>query len=277
MWRGGVPASEKVMVLASRGWPLRDGAPANGALGRSRVAVVIASGRVLELHRWPVKSMGGQQVDAFEVDSRGVAGDRTHALFDRFRDAPRRLTARQAPGLLRWGAAYEGVNGFPPASPPWPTLTAPDGARSAWDDPALPAALAADLGREVALVRDLDGQQDLERSVLVTTRATHEAIERELGQALDPRRWRTNVLVELDAEAYAEEAWEGRRLTIGSAEFDLLHPCERCVIPTRDPDTAEKLPELLRWLFRERQGLFGMNARPLGSAIVTAGDRVSVS
>lgn len=221
--------------------------------------------------------MGGQQVDAFEVDERGVAGDRTHALFDRFRDAPRRLTARQAPGLLRWGAAYEGVDGFAPAAPPLPTLTAPDGVRSAWDDPALPAALAADLGREVALVRDLDGQQDLERSVLITTRATHEAIERELGQALDPRRWRTNVLVELDAEAYAEEAWEGRRLTIGSTEFDLLHPCERCVIPTRDPDTAEKLPELLRWLFHERRGLFGMNARPLGSGVVAGGNRVCVS
>lgn len=220
--------------------------------------------------------MGGQPVDAFEVDERGVAGDRTHALFDRFKDAPRRLTARQAPGLLRWAAAYEGVNGFLPTNPPLPVLTAPGGTRFAWDDPALPGALSDDLGREVALVRDLDGQQDLERSVLVTTRATHEAIEWEIGHALDPRRWRTNVLIELDAEEYAEEAWEGRTITIGEAGFQLLHPCERCVIPTRDPDTAEKMPELLRWLFRERSGLFGMNARPLGPGRVHANDPVSI-
>jgi len=238
---------------------------------------VLASGTVLELHRWPVKSMGGQPVEAFEVDERGVAGDRTHALFDRFKEAPRRLTARQAPSLLRWTAAYEGVNGFLPTQPPLPTLTAPDGARFVWDDPNLPGALSSSLGREVDLVRDLAGQQDLERSVLITTRATHEAIERELGQELDPRRWRTNVLVELDAEGYAEEAWEGRRLTIGEAEFDLLHPCERCVIPTRDPDTAEKLPELLRWLTRERRGLFGMNARPLGPGRVAAADAVLIT
>ncbi len=238
---------------------------------------MLAAGRVLELHRWPVKSMGGQSVDAFEVDERGVAGDRTHALFDRFKEAPRRLTARQAPGLLRWRAAYEGVNGFAPQAPPLPTLTAPDGVRFAWDDPGLPEALSDDLGRAVKLVRDLAGQQDLERSVLVTTRATHEAIERDLGQPLDPRRWRTNVLVELDAEGYVEEAWEGGRLTIGNAEFELLHPCARCVIPTRDPDTVEKLPELLRWLTRERHGLFGMNARPLGPGRVAAGDAVLIT
>jgi uncharacterized protein YcbX len=49
------------------------------------------------------------------------------------------------------------------------------------------------------------------------------------------------------------------------------------VIPTRDPDTAEKWPQLLRHLFRERRGLFGINARPLGPARVAQGDEVVVA
>lgn len=235
-----------------------------------------ASGTVLGLERWPVKSMGGEAVQGFALTRDGVAGDRAHVVYDTFKGEPRQLTARQAPRLLAWRASYGDWSG-PAAGMPAPTLVAPDGARYAWGDPALPAALAADLGRDVALRRHPRGEPDLLQSVLVTTRATHEALERELGRTLDPRRWRTNVHVELDAEAYAEEGWEGRTLQIGAARFELLHPCARCVIPTRDPDTQEKAPELLRHLSRRHGGLFGMNARALGPARVALGDPVTLA
>jgi MOSC domain-containing protein len=236
---------------------------------------MLAAGRVTELHRWPVKSMAGQPVGALRLDERGAAGDRAHALFDEFKGAPRRLTARQVPRMLLWRAAYEGE--ITPADVPRPTLTAPDGTTFGWDDAGLPDALAADLGRPVALRRDLGLMQDLGHTLLVTTQATLDAIERALGAPLDLRRFRTNAHVVLDdAPAYAEEGWEGRELTIGAASFRLLHPCERCVIPTRDPDTAQKWAELLRWLTRERGGLFGMNARPVHAARIAVGDPVSV-
>jgi uncharacterized protein len=224
-------------------------------------------GRVLELHRWPVKSFAGEPVDAVEVDRSGVAGDRAHALSDTFRDAPRTLTVRQAPRMLGWRAAYPHGPGEPPL------VTAPDGRRFGWDDPALPGALSEDLGREVTLG---PGTPDLPDSVLVTFEATRRAIEGELGP-LDLRRFRTNLHVELEeAGAYAEEGWEGRTLRVGEVELALLHPCERCVIPTRHPDTHEKWPELLRWLTREHAGRFGINARPLGPATISVGDPVEL-
>lgn len=234
-----------------------------------------ATGRVTALHRWPVKSLGGEPVDTFALDGHGVAGDRAHALFDVHQGAPRRLTARQAPRLLAWHAAYGPWDGTADALPA-PTLTAPDGTAFAWEDPALPAALADDLGRPVELRRDPHGQQDLPDSVLITTQATHDAIERELGRELDPRRWRTNVHAVLDADAFAEEGWEGREMTIGEARFALLHPCVRCVIPTRDPDTQEKAADLLRHLTLEHGGLFGMNLRPLGPGRVRVGDPIEL-
>jgi len=236
----------------------------------------VVSGVVRALHRWPVKSMGGEPVETFALDRAGVAGDRAHVLYDIHRDRPRQLTARQAPRLLAWSASYGDWDGAVGAMPP-ATLAAPDGRALTWDDPALPAALAQDLGREVELRVNPRGQPDLRESVLVTTRATHEAIERELGRALDQRRWRTNVHVELDAPAFAEEEWEGRTLSVGAATFTLLHPCERCAIPTRDPDTQEKSADLLRHLFRVHLGLFGLNARAHGPARIRVGDRVAVA
>ena len=236
---------------------------------------MLATGHVTELHRWPVKSMAGQPVDALRLDERGAAGDRAHALFDEFKGAPRRLTVRQVPRLLLWQASYDGAD-VTPDDVPFPELSAPDGRVYDWRDPDLPRALEDDLGRPVALRRDLGLMQDLGHTLLVTTQATLDAVRSELGAELDLRRFRTNVHVVLDAPAYAEEDWEGRELTIGEATFRLLHPCERCVIPTRDPDTAQKFPELLRWLTREHRGLFGMNARPLNAARVAIGDPVSL-
>ncbi|MEA2341523.1 MAG: uncharacterized protein QOG11_1600, partial [Solirubrobacteraceae bacterium] len=98
-----------------------------------------AAGRVLELHRWPVKSMAGEPVGAVRVDGRGVGGDRTYALYDVHRGATRRLTVRQVPRLLRWRAAYPGApdDAVDPGDPPRPTLTAPDGSVHAWDDAGL--------------------------------------------------------------------------------------------------------------------------------------------
>ncbi len=234
-----------------------------------------AAGTVLSLHRWPVKSMGGEPVTACEVTRDGVAGDRAHVVYDQFKGAPRQLTARQAPRLLAWQASYGAWNGSADDMPA-AELIAPDGRHWAWHDPELSHALAEDLGRDVELRWNAHGEPDLRQSVLVTVGATHRAVEGELGRGLDPRRWRTNVHVELDADAFAEEACEGLTLTIGAATFELLHPCVRCVIPTRHPDTQEKAADILKHLTREHGGLFGMNARASGPARIAVGDEVSV-
>src|SRR4051794_34761307 len=148
----------------------------------------IATGTVSELHRWPLKSAGGEAVDALRIDGRGAGGDRTYALFDGFKGRPRRLTAREAPRLLAWSASYGGADGGP-AHPPAPTLTAPDGRAWPAGDDTLPTLLAGDLGREVELRRDVRGQQDLPDTLLLTTQATLDALREELAGGLDLRRF----------------------------------------------------------------------------------------
>jgi uncharacterized protein YcbX len=240
----------------------------------------VAQGVLTDLARWPVKSLGGEKLEAARLDWRGLGGDRAYALLDlrEGRDG-RWVTIRQAPRMLAWSAAYPDApdDRLDPAGPPPPTLTGPDGTRWGWGDPGLEEALAADLGVPVRHHRDLAGQQDLRSSVLVTTEASRRAVADALGRPVELRRFRTNLHLELEAPAFAEERWAGGRLQVGEVTLDLGKPCARCVIPTRHPDDLSRWPELLRWLHRRRGALFGVNARVVAAGRARVGDRVTVT
>jgi uncharacterized protein len=241
----------------------------------------VTQGTLAGLARWPVKSMAGERLRAARLDGRGVGGDRTHALLDARDGQPGRLlTASRAPRLLAWAAAYPGAadDALDPTAPPPPNVRAPDGTVCGWDEPGLAAAIGADVGAPVGLRRDPAGQQDLERSVLVTIEASRRALEAALGRPVDLRRFRTNLHLDLDAPAFAEERWRGGRLQVGPVTLELLRPCARCVIPTRDPDGGGgRWPALLRHLHRARAGLFGINARVVVPGRVALGDRATVA
>lgn len=240
----------------------------------------MAEGVLTDLARWPVKSLGGESLGAARLDWRGLGGDRAYALLDlREGREGRWLTIRQAPRLLAWSAGYPDApdDRLDPADPPPPSLRAPDGRMWGWDDPGLDRALADDLGMAVRRHRDLGGQQDLRASVLVTTEASRRALADALGRPVELRRFRPNLHLELDAPPFAEQGWEGGRLQAGEVTLDLLNPCVRCVIPTRDPDDLSRWPELLRWLHRRNGALFGVNARVVTAGRVQVGDRVAVT
>jgi len=236
-----------------------------------------SQGTVADLWRWPVKSMAGERVGALRVDGRGAGGDRTHAVVHEHKGVKKPLTAREAPRLLAWQAAYpfNFDGGLDPARPPYAIVVAPNGHRFRWGDPRLRFALEDDLGRPVELMRDIEGIQDLGRTVLVTLQATLDALGEELGGPVDLRRFRTNLHLDLDAPAWAELGLEGRELAFaGGVRLRLLHPCERCAIPTRDPDTQEKWPGLLKHLTAEHDMTFGINARVVTAGRIEAGESV---
>ena len=241
-------------------------------------STVLAVGDVAGLARWPVKSLAGEQLRGAWLDERGFAGDRTHALVDAASRDRRPMTARGVPRMLLWSATYSGKadDRLEPARIPTPALRSPEGRCLSWSDPELPRALADDLGRPIALRRDLAGQQDVHRSILVTTEASRAALTAELGQPVDLRRFRANLHLALDAPAFAEDHWQGARLRVGELELEFLEPCRRCSVPSRDPDTSEKWGTLLRWIFDEHDGRFGIYARADRTAHIALGQHVSV-
>jgi len=240
----------------------------------------MVTGTVNRLWRWPVKSMAGEELRALSLGPRGVGGDRTHAVLHEHKGAWRPLTAREAPGLLAWRAGYP-FNldaGLDPEHPPYAIVAEPAGVHNwRWGDPLLRSALERDLGRPVRLERDTGGIPDVPGTVLVTVAGTLAALSRELGTDVDARRFRTNLHLELDAEPWAELAWAGAEIELeGGVRLRIDHACERCAIPTRDPDTQEKWPQLLRHLAAEHGQDFGLLARVRVPGRVYAGESVRI-
>ncbi len=238
------------------------------------------TGTVSRLWRWPVKSMGGEEVRALSLDERGVGGDRSHAVLHEHKGEWKPLTAREAPGLLAWRAVYP-FNldaGLKPDSPPLAMVSRPDGRRTwRWGDPQLRYALETDLGRPVKLLRDLAGMPDVPGEILLTTGTSLRALESELDAQIDIRRFRPNLHLELDAGPWKETDWVGAQVSFeGGVRLEITQPCVRCVIPTRDPETREKWPELLRHLTGEHHQYMGVLARVLGGGRLAAGAEVRI-
>jgi uncharacterized protein YcbX len=108
-------------------------------------------GSVLEIWRFPVKSMGGERVDATTVGERGVHGDRLWAV----RDVDKNVitNAKNIPALLMCSARFvdEPPADVGPGSIPAVEITFPDGGKVRSNDPDVDAKLSAFLGKRVTL------------------------------------------------------------------------------------------------------------------------------
>jgi uncharacterized protein YcbX len=108
-------------------------------------------GQVAELWRYPVKSLGGGQVEHVEVSARGVHADRLWAV----RDVEKGVTAsaRQIPALLTATARYPApiAPDAGPGNVPEVEITFPDGTVLSSGDGAVNAKLSELAGRDVEL------------------------------------------------------------------------------------------------------------------------------
>ena len=234
---------------------------------------------VLELWRYPVKSLQGEKLPAARVGPLGIPGDRRWALFDR--ETGLGLTARRVPELL-FAAARVRADGGVEVLLPDGTVTADDDAISAW------------LGRRVELreatedgatpVYETPADEDVPdptewlqwegasgpfhdspriRLSLVSTGT--------LG-TWDRRRFRANVVL----EGAGEEQWQGREATLGAGLVRFGRPIPRCVMTTRpQPGGIARDTSVLKTIHRERGGLLAVRAAVVEPGIVRVGDALS--
>ncbi len=115
-------------------------------------------GTVMELFRYPVKSMLGERLERLEVGERGVIGDRAWAL--RESGNGKVVSAKKFARMLDLRAAYESPprDDEPRGEPAPIRIQLPDGRTLHAADADAAAILSAVLGREVAIERAMASQ-----------------------------------------------------------------------------------------------------------------------
>lgn len=220
--------------------------------------------RVEQLWRYPVKSIGGERLDAVAVGLMGIEGDRRIAARD---DRGEFTTAADTPGLMRVRAVT--------VEPGVVELHLPDGRRVRSDAADADALLSEAVGAKVTLDRHTPSWPEGAINLMTTTalRSIAAALP---DSAVDITRFRPNLLldgaVDEGATGHPELAWPGRRLAIGEVRLRLTMPCERCVMITKETTTVPHDKAVLRWVARELRNNLGVYAAVETPGEIRAGD-----
>jgi uncharacterized protein YcbX len=207
---------------------------------------------VSRLRVYPVKSLDPLDLDRAEVNAGALRHDREYALVDGDREF---VNGKREPALHRIRSQYDPerrvLSVREHGSDSWTTfgMDAERGSLNAW--------LSDFLDYPVSVVRDPAGgmPDDTDASgPTILARETVEAVA-DWFDGVDAdgllRRLRPNVVVEAGEPFWEDRLYAGhdsvRAFTIGSVDLLGVNPCQRCVVPTRDPDTGDETPG-----FRER-------------------------
>lgn len=233
-------------------------------------------GHVHKLVRYPIKSMAGVATDSAFLGWHGLPGDRRFA-FRRINDSSGFpwLTASRLPELV----LYQPLGLDEKAEEPAPThVRTPEGMELALGSAELQNNVAEKFGSPVELMKLKHGIFD-EASVSVINLATISAIGREVGQDLDPRRFRANIVLAADStEPFMEDGWVGGRLVFGSDEAAAVISVTmrdlRCVMINLDPDTAQQDPRVMKAAVRLNENNAGAYATVARAGQIRVGQPV---
>ena len=234
--------------------------------------------KVLELWRYPVKSLQGERLDAATVTANGLEGDRGFAIFDI--ETGFGLTGRRVPELLFASARVVGDGDV--------EIELPDGTVARDDD-----ALSDWLGKRVMLrsadtdvTRTYENPIDFEDEAGTdwmpfngaggafhdSSRAQVSLVSSATIGVWDRRRFRANVLL----DDPGEDALVGSNVALGDSVLDVTMRIQRCVMTTRpQPDGIARDLDVLRTINRERDGCLAIGARVVQPGTIRLGDALT--
>jgi len=223
-------------------------------------------GQVEAIFRYPVKSMGGERLEAAELGWHGIEGDRRLA-FRRTNDRSGMPwpTASKLPELVLFSAQRhgDGARGNPPAH-----IRTPEGAEMAVFGEELAAEVGRRYGAPVEMMQLNHGIFD-EASISVISSETVREVCRLAAVDSDVRRFRPNVVIRsLRSVPFQEDEWLGGVLSFGEGDdapaVTVTMRDLRCAMLNLDPDSARPAPEVMKAVVRANQnnaGIYGAVTR----------------
>lgn len=217
---------------------------------------------VRTLWRYPVKSMGGEELDEARVTESGILHDRAYAVIDRHNG---KVASAKLP--RKWGRLVQCTASLvdatgPDGAAPQLNIGLPDGTVVTGDDSDLHPRLSDALGRPVDLASSrpespvvdrldpfetnetivdigalmMEGRFSDYAAIHILTTATLDRLSELYPEGrFDVRRFRPNVVVETGPgeSGFVENDWVGRTIALGdNVRLRISDPSPRCAIPT---------------------------------------------
>ncbi|HLZ53690.1 MAG TPA: MOSC domain-containing protein [Verrucomicrobiae bacterium] len=264
-------------------------------------------GIVAAIHRYPVKSMMGEELKSARLGAKGVQGDRAFSLAD---PASGKIASAKNPS--KWPALFsfratfayplEESGPLPPAR-----ITFPDGGSVSTEDKIIEARLSSALGRPVRFLSGARGTGTLEEywpdieglarrdvvteeampfetffdcaAIHLLTTATLDSLRRIYPEGrFEPRRFRPNLVIETPPgiKGFPEnEEWNEKIVAIGGeVKLKVTGPCGRCVMTTLPQGDLPKDNGILKTAVQHNQARVGAYASVLQGGNIRSGDPV---
>jgi uncharacterized protein YcbX len=185
-------------------------------------------------------------------------------------------------------------------------ITLPDGQVLRFDDPAIDDVLSHWLGRRVHLAHEEEAGErsyemtfdppnddaeyyeipappgtflDLAPVHLVTTATLAGCAAARPDLDWDVRRFRPNLVLDVDVEPFGEQAWIGRQVAVGDVVLTVDGPTVRCAMPLRAQPGLEREPALFKAMSELNQELpnhLGLYCSVTEPGTVTVGDPITL-
>lgn len=259
-----------------------------------------ATMKLASLHRYPVKSMAGEELDTAFVGFSGLYGDRLYAIRSTGCDVDfPYLTGREKSTLLLYRPQFRDAaraahpEQLDAADSIEPTLNVrfdppdaldlavetPDGNTLAIDDPALLTHIATGLKdrHRLSLMRSDSGYTDC-RPISLISRQTVDRIAMEIGVCVDARRFRANLILDHpDSGGFSENRLLGKTIRIGErVEILVVAKDPRCKMIALDPDSGKLTMKVLRHVASAHDGFAGVYGVVVQDGLIRNGDRIMV-
>jgi uncharacterized protein len=267
-----------------------------------------ATGKVVSLWRYPVKSMLGEELNSSYITERGLVGDRVYAVIDK-----QTSKVASAKNPRKWGKLFDFrslfidqpqvVENIPPVR-----ITLPDGSNISSDQNDIDSSLSKVFDREVSLIKassfekpsyeeywpDIDGLAQRKKVTdeampsktffdiavihLLTTSTINRLRELYPEGRFEVRRFRPNIVIDSESgekNDFIENSWVGKKITIGEdIVITVTGPCTRCVMISLPQGDLPQDLGILRTVARYNQVNVGVYASVHHGGTIHRGDPI---
>jgi uncharacterized protein YcbX len=236
-------------------------------------------GRIIQIYKYPIKSMAGEPLQDIILGWHGFEGDRRFAFrrLETLGGFPW-LTASKLPQLLRYKPIYNYIND----SPKLPThVLTPDGRELELRSDSLQQEISSAFGSPVEIMQLDQGIFD-EAHISIISNSTIDAISLQAGITLDVERFRPNILCETTSKlAFSEDAWVDKTIQIGdgdrAAKLNVYIRDLRCLMININLVNSQIDSRVLKAVSQLNQSFAGVYASVIKPGKVSLGDMLYIS